>query len=132
MLAISKYPQEFVDMARRQIAAQVEAFRKLGSSESVREFEPSYFNNLVLALEMHFVHRTRAVEKKDGNPMNEVRVLAMSLISNNGVLGEDRTIKLEAETSVLGYRVGDVIAIREDQFVALAKAFFDDLETKYV
>ena len=139
MLAMSKYPQEYVDACRRQVGAQVEAYRAMAAAASgtaaetaLAEFEPTFFNNLVLALEMHFVHRTRTMEKKDGNPLNEVRVLAMSLISNDGLMGEDKTIKLSPERSVLGYAVGEVIAVREEGFVALAKAYFADLEAKFV
>ena len=139
MLAVNQYPQEFVDAARRQFDAKVEAFRALAAAwagtaaeEQVRTFETVYFNNLVLALEMHFVHRTRTLEKKDGNPLNEVRVLSMSLISNGGTMGVEKSIKIDPAKSVLKYRVGDEIAIREPEFVALAKAFFADLEAKFV
>lgn len=135
MLAMSKYPQEYVDACRRSIDGQVAAFRTLagaGSEAAVREFEPVFFNNLVLTLEHHFVHRARTLEKKDGNPLNEVRVLAMSLLSNNGLMGVDKAIKLSPETSVLKYRVGDPVVVREADFVVLAKAFFAELEAKFV
>ncbi|WP_051570989.1 hypothetical protein [Cryptosporangium arvum] len=132
MLAMNKYPQDYVDACRRELGVQVDAFRALGSTPEVREFEPVFFNNLVLRLEHHFVHRTRTLEKKDGNPLNEVRVVAMSLLSNGGVMGTDKAIRLDPATSVLKLRVGDPIGLREADFLALSTAFFADLEAKFV
>ncbi|MFG1925064.1 hypothetical protein [Cryptosporangium sp. NPDC048952] len=128
MLAMNKYPQEYVDACRREVDAQVQAFRALDGSPAVREFEPVFFNNLVLRLEHHFVHRVR----RGGDTLNEVRVVAMSLLSNGGVMAADKAITLDPSTSVLKLRVGDPIAVREADFLALAKAFFADLEAKYV
>ncbi|WP_344649842.1 hypothetical protein [Cryptosporangium japonicum] len=129
---MNRYPQEYVDACRREITAQVDAFRTLGSAPTVHDFEPMFFNNLLLRLEHHFVHRTRTLEKKDGNPLNEVRVVAMSLLSNGGVMGTDKAIRLDPATSVLKLRVGDPIALREADFLALSAAFFADLEAKFV
>ena len=46
---------------------------------AVDAFVPRFFNGLVLQLDYSFVHRTRNLEGKDGNPLNEVRVLCSSL-----------------------------------------------------
>jgi hypothetical protein len=64
-------------------------------------------NNLTLVLDSYFVHRTRAIEGKDGNPLNEVRMLCNSILRSKGVLSADKTIKYEADTAVLKLRVGD-------------------------
>ena len=73
---------------------------------AVEAFEPRYFNNLTLVLDAYFMHRTRALEGKDGNPLNEVRMLCSSLLTNDGVLAADKTIKYNPETSVLKLRGG--------------------------
>jgi len=41
-------------------------------------------------VESYFVHRSRTLVKKDGNALNEVRVLCTSLMSNDGALEADR------------------------------------------
>jgi hypothetical protein len=35
------------------------------------------------------MHRARAVEKKDGNALNEVRILCNSLMKNGGAMAAD-------------------------------------------
>jgi hypothetical protein len=141
---MSTFSQQYIDDCRRQLDAQVAAYKVLVASgadlrgntktqfdAAIQAFEPVFFNNMVLVLENYFVHRTRAKEEKDGNPLNEVRILSTSLMTNNGKLVADRSIKLDPATSILKYRVGDVIAVREEDFGALAKAFFADLESKF-
>jgi hypothetical protein len=86
---------------------------------------------MVLVLENYLVHRLRAKEKKDGNPLNEVRILSTSMTTNNGRMVADKSIRLDPATSILKYRVGDEIAVREEDFESLAKAFFADLESQY-
>jgi hypothetical protein len=53
---------------------------------------------MVLVLENYFEHRTRAKEKKDGNPLNEVRLLSTSMMTNNGRMAADKSIKLDPAT----------------------------------
>ena len=78
-----------------------------------------------------FVHRTRAREGKDGNPLNEVRMLCNSILRNAGVLGAGKTVKYEPETSVLKLRIGDEIALDEAQFQLLSDAFFAEIQHKF-
>ncbi|OZC80155.1 hypothetical protein CH274_13035 [Rhodococcus sp. 06-418-5] len=73
----------------------------------------------------------RGQEKKNGNPLNEVRVLAASMTTADDIMTSDPTINLDPAKSILGYAVGDRIALDEKQFVALADAFFAEIETKF-
>jgi hypothetical protein len=94
-------------------------------------FEPAFFNNLLLALEMRFVHRLRGVEGKDGNPLNEVRMLAASLMDNGGVLAPNSTIRYDAGKALLGIDIGDRIALNADDFEALCAAFLAEIEKRF-
>jgi hypothetical protein len=135
MLATNSYPPEYVKQCRANVDDLVKAYRKVATAAkgdaSVAKFAPLFFNHLVLALDEYFAHRVRAVEGKDGNPLNEVRVMAESILDNGGLMGTDATIKLDPATSVLGYRHDDEITLNEDDFTRLANAFFDELESKF-
>jgi hypothetical protein len=132
MLAMSSYPPEYVEAARAAVEARVAAYRKVaGDGPAFEEFEPVFFNDLVVVLENYFVHRLRAAEGKDGNPLNEVRLIATSLMSGDGRMVADKQIKLHPGSSVLGYAPGDAIAVRADGFARLTKAFFTELSTRY-
>ncbi len=149
MLAMTNYGREYIDNARASIDAQVAAYRAqaaagakacAGAAAADREayeraaaaFEPVYFNSLVHVLDDYFVHRQRSLEGKDGNALNEVRVVCASLVGNGGRLAADKQIRLKPQTSVLGYAVGDEIRITEPDFVALAAAFFAQIEEKFL
>ncbi len=99
---------------------------------AIETFEPHFFNNMVLTLDSYFVHRARAIEKKDGNPLNEVRMLCNSMMNNNNMMCADKTIKFDPAKSVLKYGVGDEIKLNEADFILLSSAFFAEIESKYL
>jgi hypothetical protein len=135
MLSVSKYDQEYVDQCRTRLDVALAKYRalvKTAKKPAVDAFEPEFFANLVVVLDTSFVHRLRGKEGKDGNPLNEVRVLCTSLLQNGGEMLADSTIKMKPATSVLKYEVGDQIALTEEDFVAISKAFFAEIESKYV
>jgi len=128
MLAVTSYPQDYIDHCRTLIDAQLQAYGQL--AERPQPFETLFCNNMVLVLELSFVHRLRKNEGKDGNPLNEVRLLASSILEHGGVLVADKQIKLTPDTSVLGLSPGDRIELEFDGVKRLAAAFFDELERR--
>ena len=145
MLCVNNYTQKYIGECRSRVAAQVSAYQNLVAkarnqtaagkppvNAAITAFEPHFFNNMVLALESYFVHRARAKEKKDGNPLNEVRMLCHSMMNNRNVMCADKTIKYDPARSVLKYRIGDEIKLNEADFMRLSAAFFAELESKYL
>jgi hypothetical protein len=89
---------------------------------------------MALVLDRLFVHRLSGpdYEGKDGNPLNEVRIIVDSLISHGGKMRADNKIKLSPDTSLVGLHVGDTIKLSEDDFTRLSKAFFDELARRFL
>ena len=137
MLGMKTYEREYVNACRAKIDADVRVFKRSGA----KGLETTFFNNLVLKMEYMFVHRFSGIEGKDGNPLNEVRVLCNSILLNEGKLQVEKLprwpnsavagLTLPPDTSVLKLRVGDEVKVSEADFVRLAKAFFAEIEKKY-
>lgn len=134
MLAVKTYTQAYVDECRARVDAQLAAYAGIATSAdsaALDAFEPEMFTNLVLVLEACFAHRVRGAEGKDGNPLNEVRMLAVSLLSNKGVLLADASVRYKPEASVLGLAIGASIRLDESDFRRLAESFFAEIEAKF-
>jgi hypothetical protein len=138
MLETLHYEQDYVDECRARSEAQVAAFENVRSradrdgTDPVGSLEPDFFNNLLLVLDAYFVHRPRDVEGHLGGPLTEVRVLADSLMLNGGTMLADKQNGLDPAKSVLGYAAGDDIHLTGEQYVTIARAFFDEVERRYV
>ncbi len=76
---------------------------------------------MMLVLDRHFVHRLRMVTGKDGDALNEVELLAHSLIHNDAVLRGNDVIRYAAEESVLQLGIGDQIRLSAAQFEELGR-----------
>jgi hypothetical protein len=141
MLARKDYTREEIGEARAMVDADLRAYRRLPNEAKTRGFGATFFNRSVLLLDYMFVHRMSGIEGKDGNPLNEVRILCNSLLFNQGrlqikklpgwPLSARTALKLPPEKSVLKLKVGDRIKLTEGDFVRLAEAFFATLEEKY-
>jgi hypothetical protein len=142
MLGRKSYNPEELDSAKAAVKQQLAAYRKLAKAvdgcsdphakSALEALEPLLFNNMVLVLDRYFVHRIRMVTGKDGNALNEVELMADSLMNNDGVLRGNNVIKLVPEESVLKLDLGDRIKVNAAEFDRLAKAFFGEIESKFL
>ena len=128
MLCMNAYPAAYVDACRTRMTEQLAAWARLRpcvkDAATLEAFAAPFFNHLVIVLDSCFMHRSRTLELKDGNPMNEVRMLAASILQHGAVLTADSGIKYEPATAVLGLAIGDRIALSEPQFRKLSDAYF--------
>ena len=134
MLSVNSYTHDYIDACRAAVGLRMSAYADVAErapNAAIAAFEPLFFSTMVLALDASFCHRSRTLELKDGNPLNEVRVLCNSILVNGGVLLQDKQIKLQPETSVLGYRPGDQVKLNADDFTRLSAAFFAEIEARY-
>ncbi len=90
------------------------------------------FTQAVVALDAWFVHRLRDMEGVDGNAMNEVRVLADSVVANDGVLRVEGPLAWVPERTVLGLAVGDDVMVTADGYERLAAAYLDAISDTFV
>ena len=122
MLGRKTYVRKEIDRARAMVESDLAAYRRLSTAAKTKGI--------------------RVTEGKDGNPLNEVRVLCNSIMLNQGKLQVDKLpwwpmsanagIKLPAEKSVLKLKVGDEVKFSEGDFVRLSAAFFAEFEKKYL
>src|SRR5881409_496763 len=138
---MKKYSKDYIAACRARVDADLGTYRKQVGNAPSKEFEARFFNDQVLLLDYMFVHRLTGIEGKDGNPLNEVRVLSNSILLNQGRLQVDKLpgwpnsagagLTLPPDKSVLKLKVGDEVKVGEAGFVRLAKAFFAEIETRY-
>jgi hypothetical protein len=115
MLGMKAYPNDYINSCRAKVNADLAA--------PTPEFEASYFNNL-LVLDVLSMHRLRTLEGKDGDPLNEVRMLVDAILLHDCFFTTDKAIKLTPACSVLGFDYGDNVALSEAQFVSLPRPTF--------
>jgi hypothetical protein len=143
MLSRNNYTQDYVNECRKKVELQLSTYlhmvqmaKKQNDTElnsAIDSFEVNFFNHMVLVLDNYFVHRARTIELKDGNPLNEVRMLCESiLLYDNKMTKETKSMKYDPTTSILKYKIGDEIKLIEKDFELLSKAFFSEIEKKFV
>jgi hypothetical protein len=143
MLGRKEYTREELEHAQHAVRQQLAAYRKLVKAlggarddpklaSALEAFEPLLCDNMTLVLDRYFVHRLRGVTGKDGNPLNEVELLADSLMNNGGELRGNNVVKYKPEESVLKLEIGEPIRMSATEFERLSEAFFAELEAKFV
>jgi len=123
MLSVNGYTQDHIAKAMARFEADLAVVEKTGAH--------ALLPSILVALDAHFVHRARGLEKKDGNPCNELRMLVASLLAGSEVLLADKSVKYDAAKSVLGLAIGAPIRLDMAGSRRLAKAFIADLTEKY-
>lgn len=139
VLAVTSYNEVYVQLTAAKVEEQLAAYAALAAAvkgnakaeAALAGFAPGYFNTMVLALDHHFMHRMRGAEGKDGNPLNEVRMLSDSIMEHDGVLKENKTIKYKAEKAVAGIAVGQEVVLDVETFERLAKAYVAEIGKRF-
>lgn len=124
MLLRTGYDRRYVGACRESVGAAVEELRRVGAGSAA-------WNQLVPALDRWFAIRNPKVEGRDGNPINEVRVIAESVTEHGAVMTVPKGIKLEPEASVLGFDAGEELSLDGDAFERLFDAFLVEVEEKF-
>jgi hypothetical protein len=124
MLVRTGYDGHYVAACRESVGAAVGELRRVGAGSAA-------WNQLLPALDRWFDLRNPKVEGRDGNPLNEVRVLAASVTEHGSVVVIPRGIKLAPDTSVLGFTEGEEIILDGDAFERLLDAFLAEVEAKF-
>jgi len=138
MLGRKNFTQDEIDRAKSAVARQLRTYEAVFAAEGAtvgaerKAFETLYSNNMTLVLDRYFVHRLRIVTGKDSNPLNEIELIADSLMNNGGVMCGNNVIKYVAQNSVAKVDIGDPIALTKSDFERLSAAFFADLERKFL
>jgi hypothetical protein len=128
MLGMRTYTKKYIAACRSKVEKDISTYR----SANAKALEVAFFNDMVVVLDHLFVHRLRTVEGKDGNPLNEVRLLSDSMMNNNNKVIMDKTIKYDPTRSILKYEAGGEIQLNETDFLLLSKAFFAEIESRFL
>ena len=90
------------------------------------------FSQAVVALDAWFAHRSPEVEGEDGNPLNEVRLLADSIIANDGVLRVPDHVRWVPGRTVLRLAAGDEVVVTADTYERLVSAYLAAIAERFV
>jgi len=128
------FPPSVFAAARAKVAADVAAFQSFAPAlapELRAGVEARWFANALVALDARFAHRDPSLEGADGNPIHEVRLLVTALL-------RDRTPadvppgRYRPAASVLGLALDQPVVLAADPFRALAEAYLQELEGRYL
>jgi hypothetical protein len=120
------YTTEELESCRAHVDALLVAWDANAVEDST--LENLVFVQAVVVLDAWFVHRPRSTEGGHGNPTDEVRVLADSVVANDGIVRVEQPIRWTPERTVLGLDVGDEVVVTADRFERLAAAYLAAVE----
>ena len=125
----STYSADEIESCRDNCDALLAAWGANDVEDST--LESLVFGHAVVVLHTWFGHRQRGLEGDDGNPMNEVRVIADSIVDNDAVLRVAGPITWVPERTVLRLAVGDEVEITANGFERLTAAYLAAIESTY-
>ena len=125
----SSYTSDEIESCRDNCDALLAAWGANDVEDST--LESLVFGQAVVVLHTWFGHRQRGLEGDDGNPMNEVRVIADSIVDNDAVLRVEGPITWVPERTVLRLAVGDEVEITANGFERLTAAYLAAIEATY-
>lgn len=100
---------------------------RTGQAQAAAEaLEPVVFSQLVLALDRYFVHRLRIITGEDGHPLNELEMLADSLMNHDGLLTTSTVIRYLPAESALKLQIGEADHAVRQAFERLSAACFTE------
>ena len=129
MTGRTSYSSDEVEACRDACAALLAAWAANDIEDST--LEALVFGQAVVVLHTWFAHRDRDLERGDGNPVHEVRVLADSVIGNDSTVRVGDGADWDPARSVLRLAVGDEVALTANQFERLAAAYLATIEATY-
>jgi hypothetical protein len=144
VLGRKTYTAEEIRRGRELVETQLAAFRDVAAAveasgsaddaprDALAELEERTAVAALLVLDRAFVHRLRAVEGKDTNPLTEVGLIATSLVEHDGVLTAVKGIKYLPGSSVLGIAPGERIRPGLGDAEKLTRAFLAELEARFL
>ena len=130
MLGRNSYTSDELESCRDNADALLAAWQANEVEDTT--LENLVFNQAVVALDAWFVHRLRTMEGQDGNAMNEVRVLADSIVANDGVLRVEGPMRWEPDRTRLGFAIGEEVLVTADGYERLAAAYLDAIGDTFV
>ena len=93
--------------------------------------ESLVFRQAVVVLHTWFAERDPDLERGNGNPAHEVRVVAASVIGNDGTLRVAAADGWDPGRTVLRLADGDEVVLTADTFERLAAAYLATIEATY-
>lgn len=130
MLGRKTFTRDELDAGRAATTAQLDALDQLPKTKADAQAELAAA--IVLAMDRRYVHRVRATSGKDGNPLNEVELIAEAFLDHGGVFTTNNVIKHVPEKTVLHLADGDQVRLTPADARTLADAFYVELQTRFV
>lgn len=143
MPGTQEYEQDYIDACRSRIESQVAVFHEVARSardhgeadvsaleSALESLEYEYFNNMLIVLDGYFIHRLRGSRGGSGSALDEVRLLARSLMENGGTLMADPDGLVDPARSVLGLEVGAPVTLTLQQYRRISDAFLREIERR--